>query len=434
MDIKSNEIVLDYIESICSQIKNKEVQEEVWNEFLNHIEESVENYISNGLSKEEAVNVTIKDMGDSFEIGRRLNKIYSKSPDWSILFLAVALSAIGLTTIYFIDMNIKMFTAPRGIFQKSLTSMVVGLILAALIYFIDYRKIKKYSWHIFIGTFILSVFTCFFGSWIGGAKYLTFGRIDINVVSIYPIMFSISICGIFQEYEFNSIKAYIVAAMMFLAPSLVIFLHHSYFTTFLYIVMFMIISISTKKKPGFFISLSVIVGLLGLVDIINTPYKLTRMTVFFKPSIDKLGAGYVRILMDSILHNAKPFGYGFSGVKMHLPSAHTEFILTLIIYSFGWVTAVILVGIVGAFIARIIWMKNKVRDNYGKLIIICISSFFSIQFMLNILMILGVAPATGVNFPFISYGGTQFVINMCLIGLLSSVYKMRSLKGAPVKI
>lgn len=427
MGIENNSNIINYVESICSYVKQKEVHRDIQIEIQGHIEELVYEYIEDGLSEEEAINRAIKDMGEPSQIGRDLNRVYRQSPNWGVLMLTLILSAFGLVAVYFIDLRIELFSAPRGIFIKSMISMAIGMAVATGFYLLDYRKIKDYSWHLFIGMNGLLVYTLIFGQ-TAGIKRLAIGRLNIGVVNIAPVILGIALCGIFSNYEFKTLKNYLVGLLLLIIPFFLILSFPSMFTALFYAIVIITISIATKKKPVLFSITSASILSVFLIMIISVPYRYERLMVFLNPYSDSRGAGYLRIQMNNLINSAGMFGKGFNIDKIFLPEAHTSFILIYIIYFFGWLAAILLSAAIVLFIAKIFNMKNAVKNSYGKLLIICISAIFGVQFILNILMVFGYLPFVDVNLPFISYGGTQFTVNMALIGILSSIYRRKELK------
>jgi len=69
----------------------------------------------------------------------------------------------------------------------------------------------------------------------------------------------------------------------------------------------------------------------------------------------------------------------------------------------------------------------QVKEQYGRLLVIGLTSIFTIHFFWNILMTLGFAPISGFNLPFISYGGSQLIIQLAAMGLILSVYRRKDM-------
>ena len=110
-----------------------------------------------------------------------------------------------------------------------------------------------------------------------------------------------------------------------------------------------------------------------------------------------------------------------------LPEMHTDFIFSYIIYAFGWLAGISIIALSIVFFIRLIKTVKSIQDNYGRLLVSTFSSLFIIQFIYNILMVLGLAPIAGISMPFISYGTVLNMVNMIMIGIISSVYRRKNI-------
>ena len=112
---------------------------------------------------------------------------------------------------------------------------------------------------------------------------------------------------------------------------------------------------------------------------------------------------------------------------LDLPQMHTDFIFSYIIYAFGWLAGISIIVLSIVFFIRLIKTIKSIEDNYGRLLVATFSSLLIIQFVYNILMILGLAPIAGISMPFISYGTVLNMVNMIMIGIISSIYRRKDL-------
>ena len=131
--------ISEYLKNVCEQIKYKPARENIAEELKSHIEEQKENFMLEGIPEQEAEIEAVKVMGEPQEIGKKLNKIHKPKLDWQMLILILILSGYGV----FIAMCKQ--TASNSILGKTITHMFIGLILGICIYFVDYRKLRKYS-------------------------------------------------------------------------------------------------------------------------------------------------------------------------------------------------------------------------------------------------------------------------------------------------
>jgi cell division protein FtsW (lipid II flippase) len=163
--------------------------------------------------------------------------------------------------------------------------------------------------------------------------------------------------------------------------------------------------------------------LLTLPIIATKLYVIKRLVVFLNPVADPLGNGYLNIQLSKVISHSGFLGQGLTFTPQVLPELHTDFIFAFITYTFGWIASFLLIALVVGFLVRIALIAGQIKIHYGKLLISGFVSILAIQFLWNILMNLGLAPISGVGLPFISYGGSQLVLNAATVGIISSIYR-----------
>lgn len=428
MDIKENDKVKQYLNNVCSQIKFKEVHKDIVAELKDHIQSFAEDNMENNMPEEAAIDKALSQMGDPHLIGKQLHTIHKPEPEWGILLFTLFFSIFGLVTMYFLETNKavynKNFYFP--IFQNSLVSYLIGISIMIALYFFDYRKLFKYSKPIYFITLFILIFTCLFCRTINGVPYIGIGSTTINFISISPIFLIIAFAGIFENWNWRNIKSFILGILLLFIPCFFM-LRGSLFSLIIYVFTCLIIMYASKAKVS---HICVIIG--GLVStitlyLLTEPYRTARLLDFFNPSKDPKGSGWLYFQLKNAVSSAGILGNGFTFKTNSIPEIHSDFVLTYIVYTFGWVTAAILIMLIVFFIARIYKITNKTKDTYGKLLINGFSSIFFTKFLFNILVNLGLSPTVSVSLPFISYGRYELLSNMIMIGLILSVYRRRTL-------
>ncbi|MBK1812165.1 FtsW/RodA/SpoVE family cell cycle protein [Clostridium sp. YIM B02505] len=425
MELKDNERIKAYLNSICCEIKNSKIHSDIQEEFRDHIEEIALEYMDGGFSETEAVNNAIAQMGDAAVIGLELNTIYKQKPEWSVVILTLILATVGLSIIFLIDSS-KILG--YSLFSKSIAGTLVGLSFGLFLYNFDYMKIKSCSIYIYLITAMIMVYTIILGISSNGQPYLFIGM-PINFIDISPTLFIISLAGMLSDFNYSGVKKILYVLILLVVPVILMTVGHSLSATLTYctsvLVLLIMSGVKIKKLCIFFISSFAAFSFYLFI----APYHMNKLLILLKTNIDPLGKGYFNSQSNELFHSAGKFGHGLSLKGNALPEAHTDFIFTYIVYTFGWIAGLLLTLLIIAFLVRMASITLYVKNSYGKLLIYGFISIFTVQFLWNILMNLGFVPITSMNLPFISYGNSQFVINMAIIGLISSVYKQRNIKA-----
>jgi rod shape determining protein RodA len=177
---------------------------------------------------------------------------------------------------------------------------------------------------------------------------------------------------------------------------------------------------------------SVLLGTLASIPIDKSlkEYQRKRLIVFLNPDIDKKSSGYNIIQSKIAIGSGKIAGRGFKkGTQTqlgYLPEQHTDFIFSLISEEGGWVIAQVMLLLYVLFIWRIIKISQNAKNRYGSLVAMGIATMFVFYAFVNVGMVMGLMPVTGMPLPFISYGGSSVFSSLCAVGILLSINKRKN--------
>ncbi|HWQ73678.1 MAG TPA: FtsW/RodA/SpoVE family cell cycle protein, partial [Syntrophomonas sp.] len=327
---------------------------------------------------------------------------------------------------YFIQkQSLLMYENP--IFQKSLFYSFLSFIAVVGLSFFDYRKLERYSIHIYLGTLLLLFITVFWGTQFkGNSSWLELGPFNINFVAASPVLFVVALAGIFHHWDWNQPFKLVEAIALLGLPLVLILMAPSIATAAIFMIVFMVIMIVAGAKLKQILLTAAPFLVLLLLSIMAAPYRLDRLTIFLHPATDPQGSGYLNMQLHNVISHSGFLGQGLTFNPQLLPELHTDFIFAFITYTLGWIASIALVVLIVMFLSRIALIARQVKLYYGKLLISGFVAILAMQFLWNILMNLGLAPISDVGLPFISYGGTQLVINAAIVGIISSIYRRKN--------
>ena len=169
-------------------------------------------------------------------------------------------------------------------------------------------------------------------------------------------------------------------------------------------------------------------GMAGLAMVVAAiaaaPYRMRRIFAFLDPWADPSGKGYQSIQSLLALGPGGLFGLGFGQSRqkfLYLPENHTDFIFAMIGEEFGFVGASLVVMLFFLVIWRGFRIAINAPNNFLGLFALGLTSLIGIQAMINMGVVTGVLPVTGITLPFLSYGGTSLVFTMIGVGLLLNI-------------
>ncbi len=197
------------------------------------------------------------------------------------------------------------------------------------------------------------------------------------------------------------------------------------FGTAMVIVLTLIVMIFISGvKLSFFIKIGIL-GLLGIVGlIIVAPYRMERIVSFLNPWVDPLGSGYQIIQSLYAIGPGGLLGQGFLNShqkQFYLPEPQTDFIFSIISEEFGFLGILIVTSFIAFIFYRIIKIALKENNLFKKYLAFGLGFGIIIQSLLNIAVVIGLIPVTGVTLPFLSYGGSSLLISMISIGIILNI-------------
>jgi rod shape determining protein RodA len=158
-------------------------------------------------------------------------------------------------------------------------------------------------------------------------------------------------------------------------------------------------------------------------------YQRRRLVVFLDPQVDPRGSGYNIIQSKIAIGSGRFTGKGFKkGTQTQLgflPEQHTDFIFSVIGEEGGWIVAQFTLLFYFLFIWRALVIAKEARDRYGSLVATGIATMFAFYVVINIGMVMGMMPVTGMPLLLLSYGGSSIFSSLCAIGILCSIHMRR---------
>src|SRR5215212_3040190 len=360
--------------------------------------------------------------------------------DWMLAGVTIVLSVVGLLLLYsatnqtlrqdgldpFARVNKQAFTMGMG--------FVAFLVLAAF----DYRFFKVYAGFIYLASLAALVLVRVPGLGATDSTGTAQRWFDIGGIQITPsefskvaliIMLAAVLSGLRTEPSLSDLLKLLGLAA---APLVLVFIQPDIGTSIgiAAIVAGMLIVAGTRLKHLLALG-AVAVVLIALVfqSGMIKDYQYARLTAFLDPA----GASAdVRYNLDQSLIAVGSGGLTGKGYLQgsqtnldYVPEQHTDFIFTVAGEEFGFVGATAVLALYALLLWRAIRVAWLAKDPFGTYVGAGIASMFAIQMFVNVGMVIGIMPITGIPLPFLSYGGTSILICFAGVGLLESIHMRR---------
>lgn len=362
--------------------------------------------------------------------GKRMGEI-----DYGIFCTIILLLAIGVVMVYSASSYYAMFHYNDSMhyLKRQVIWSILGIAAMMFMMSLDYHKLKKYTLLALIVTVPLLLVVFAFEGVNGAQRWIQLGPFSFQpselakyVVVLYLAMFLEKKGDGIKKLKTGIIPCFFVAGIF---AALVLAEKNLSIASVIMIVTFvMVFSAGARNKHMFGLVAPTLVSA-ALVFALGEDYRRARMLNFIDPWKDPAKNGYQLIQSFYALGagGITGLGLGQSRQKMlYMPEPHNDFIFSIIGEELGLIGCLIIVALFVIFVWRGIRVAMKAKDTYGSLLAIGITSVIAVQSIINIAVVTGSMPVTGVPLPFISYGGTSLVINMIAMGILINISRQIS--------
>ncbi|GAU78080.1 permease prefix domain 1-containing protein [Fusibacter sp. 3D3] len=415
--------IQEYSKFVCEQIRWQSAHGNIISEIENHIKDQRDAYMAEGMAEMEATENAILQMGDPMIIGTQLDRTHRPRPQWGLLLLTMAIVLMGVLVRHFwLPITLS---RSRMIFE--IISMIMGLAFMGVAYFSDFTLIGKYPKFIFGGIVGLSIVIINISPVLNGrAYYATF----------MPLLFPIGFVAILYATRSKGYLGIVLTGLSFMILSFITMLIPSASGFFnLGVVAGILLGIAVYKnwfglenKRGYVLVFSMMA--LPLIVWISSRSIVfwTRFESVFMPSRSTLGGSYISDGVKRMLSNAKFIGHGHIATGLgtsdfQIPDVSGAFLLTYLIYNYGWITFIGIMSILAFFIFKGFKKSIRQKSILGLMVSLSIMTTYTIQVLGSVLWSFGFQLISPMTFPFIAYGNIAMVINLTLVGIMLSVFR-----------
>jgi rod shape determining protein RodA len=362
--------------------------------------------------------------------------------DLTLLVVTAALVVIGLFAIYSATSQTLRQDGldPLSRVNKQVATAVLGFIVLLVMMTFDYRFLKVYAGFIYgITLFLLLVLQI---PGVAGGDGATSNYIDIPGVSLLQISPSefakvgliVILSAMLSELRTPvPMLSDVVRVLMVAGLTMgLVFINVEIGTTIVLtaITVGILVVAGTRAKHLIALAAGAIILIvlafqLGAIK----DYQVARLTAFFDSGNAAEDARYNLEQSEIAVGSGGMFGRGYlHGTQTNLdyvPEQHTDFIFTVIGEEFGFFGSVFVLGLFAALLWRAIRIAYLSKDSFGTYLATGVASMFAIQMFVNVGMVIGIMPITGIPLPFLSYGGTAMLVNFVAVGILLNVHMRR---------
>jgi cell division protein FtsW len=364
---------------------------------------------------------------------------------YDLVLLAAVLGLLGIGTI-----EIYAATAADGLtrfhdaahfLERQILFLAIGGLAMWVGAGIDYRRLKRWTYPLLLGSMILLGMTLATPTLNGARRWIPLGPLTFQPVEIAKLALVTYLASSLGR-KADQVRTFTVG-----------FVPHLVVCGMMMIVLLKQPDLGSSVVLGCttlgllfmagarisYILLAVLAAApVGYHMVVGTSWRLQRVLAYFNPEAYAHGDAYQFLQARLAMGSGGLTGAGLGGGHQSLgytPEAHSDFILAPIGEELGWLGVALVLGLFGVLVWRGIRAALGARDVFGGYLAFGITLLFGVQALFNVGVVLGIVPNKGITLPLVSCGGSSLVITMFLVGLLFNVGRRpeRRARDAPAK-
>ena len=353
-----------------------------------------------------------------------------------VVTVCLALLSLGLVMVASASVGVadRNFSNPFYYLQRQLVFVVIGLIVAALVYRIRLVQWEKSGVALLGFALFLLVLVLIPGvgkTVNGSTRWISLGVINLQVSEVVKLFLFIYVAGYLVrhgEEVRTSLRGFIKPMLMVGLAGLLLLLEPDFGSTV--VIMGTVLAMTFLAGVRFvqFASFMILFGVSALMLIISSPYRMERLTSFMNPWADPFDTGFQLTQSLIAIGTGGWWGTGLGGSVQklfYLPESHTDFLFAVLSEEFGFmgVCFVILMYTILFFrIFKIGLQAEKSGNRFAAYLAYGIGVWLALQAVINMGVNMGLMPTKGLTLPLMSYGGSSLIICCMAIGLLLRIH------------
>jgi len=350
--------------------------------------------------------------------------------DYPLFISFLILVVIGLFMVFSASNVVAVYKYNDAFYylKRQLIFAITGLFVMIGFMSFNIEKLFKYTTLIFFVSIISLILVLIPGIGVvrGGARsWIGFGSVSFQPAEFSKLASILLLAKFLSRTEepLNFLSFFGVIFINLILFGLIML--QPDFGTGIVLLVSVILLLFLGKSPLKYFIMILVVGIFGISAlIISAPYRMERIFAFLDPWSDPLGSGFQAIQSLYAISPSGLFGLGYNNsMQKHffLPEPQNDFIFAIICEELGLIGGLFVLSLFAFLIYRIIRIGQKTENMYFRYVCFGIGLTIFTQVFINIGVVIGLLPVTGITLPIISYGGTSLLLSMILIAIVLNI-------------
>jgi rod shape determining protein RodA len=348
--------------------------------------------------------------------------------DFQITTYAVLLTIFGLVMAYSNTVgSTHEAVSLDSPFVRSLMWAVIAAVVLALTTVFDYRWLRSFAWPAYLINIGLLILTLRIGRGTGeavsAARWVTIGGFQFQFSEFAKIVMVIVFAAYLAHREDSAKSPWtIIGAIVIMVPPWVLVMLQPDLGTSLVLVA-LVAGMLFMAGASLFWMGTLVAGVAAAVPIVWAglrDYQQARLLTLLSPGSDPKGAGFQVHQAEAAVNAGGLGGKGLTNGTVVLPVQTTDFVWGVLAEELGFVGAMVVLALFTLLLLRLLICAWRAPDRFAMLLSCGLATMIFFQVFVNVGMVMGLVPVTGIPLPFISYGGASLVSLAAGLGILQS--------------
>ncbi|MBI2781829.1 MAG: rod shape-determining protein RodA [Chloroflexi bacterium] len=351
--------------------------------------------------------------------------------DLQLTTYAALLLSFGLAMAYS-----NTATSGAGVFEGSSvflralmwTAIAVAVFLVATTF--DYHWLKTFAWPLYLVQLGLLAVTLAIGGGVGGtSRWVSVFGLQFQFSELAKVLMIVVLANYLGSRvgRLGSLWALIGAGILAGPPFVLVLLQPDLGTALVFgaiLVATLFMSGASLRWLGI-LAASAVAAFPFVWTYVLADYQKARLTAFLNPLADIQGTGYQLYQAQIAVGAGGWFGVGLTNGTQNalglLPVQDTDFVFAILAEELGFIGAVVVLGLFVALLWRVLVAGWRSKDPFGTVFACGVAAMLLFQLFVNVGMVIGIMPITGIPLPFISHGGASLISIALALGILQSI-------------
>ncbi|HVA86023.1 MAG TPA: rod shape-determining protein RodA [Candidatus Saccharimonadales bacterium] len=352
-----------------------------------------------------------------------------RSFDLQLTIYALLLACVGVAMAYTNSTDAALLQG-GSTFLRGLMWAGIAIVVFTVAAMFDYKWLKTFAWPLYFLNLALLVGTLIIGKGVGGsARWVTVLGFQFQFSELAKILMIVVLAAYLsrREGKLNSLTSILGACALVGPPAVLVTMQPDLGTSLVFgAILAGMLFLSGASMKWLVVLAGVVLAAIPVIwtDVLRD-YQKQRLISFLDPSSDPQGSGYQLIQSQIAVGSGGLFGKGLTnGTQAQLnflPVQSTDFVFAILAEELGFIGAMVVFALFIALIWRIAISGWRAKDPFGLSMAAGLGSMILFQLVVNVGMVIGIMPITGIPLPFVTHGGASLVSIALGLGLLQSI-------------